>query len=322
MAERITSIMKDMADAIREKTGKEDLIKGEDIPQAIRDIEASIGDYAVFYNTVDSSGKLTDITISVKSDYGRIPTNKLLPLSLKIVRLEGVKHIPADFLNFSISGLTDTVPFTTIYMDDDIETIGANAFKARSWTSTPDGLKYIYFPDGTKNRIPKKVTAIPDYCFYGCGNFRNVELHDDIKSIGKYAFNTRISKLCTIKNTELPTSLKTIGDYAFDNQQIPLTVIPASVTTIGTRAFAINEAIAVLTFLGTPTTIKNLAFMNNTKLTQVTFAGTGTPTSIDAKAFNGCTALATINVPWAEGAVANAPWGATNATINYNYTGG
>jgi hypothetical protein len=26
-------------------------------------------------------------------------------------------------------------------------------------------------------------------------------------------------------------------------------------------------------------------------------------------------------VPWAEGAVANAPWGATNATINYNYTG-
>ena len=27
----------------------------------------------------------------------------------------------------------------------------------------------------------------------------------------------------------------------------------------------------------------------------------------------------TVNVPWAEGAVASAPWGA--ATVNYNYTG-
>ena len=27
-------------------------------------------------------------------------------------------------------------------------------------------------------------------------------------------------------------------------------------------------------------------------------------------------------LPRAEGAVANAPWGATNAKINYNYTGG
>lgn len=44
-------------------------------------------------------------------------------------------------------------------------------------------------------------------------------------------------------------------------------------------------------------------------------------TYIAADAFEGCTNLITINVPWVEGAVANAPWGATNATINYNYTG-
>ena len=47
----------------------------------------------------------------------------------------------------------------------------------------------------------------------------------------------------------------------------------------------------------------------------------GTPTSIASSAFSNCVKLTTINVPWAEGAVANAPWGATNATINYNYTG-
>lgn len=37
-------------------------------------------------------------------------------------------------------------------------------------------------------------------------------------------------------------------------------------------------------------------------------------------AFEGCTNLTAINVPWAEGAVANAPWGATNAAVSYNYT--
>ncbi len=48
----------------------------------------------------------------------------------------------------------------------------------------------------------------------------------------------------------------------------------------------------------------------NTGLKEVHFAG-GYPTlarSIDATAFNGCTSLTDIYVPWSEGAVANAPW--------------
>jgi hypothetical protein len=32
-----------------------------------------------------------------------------------------------------------------------------------------------------------------------------------------------------------------------------------------------------------------------------------------------CNNLTIINVPWSSGTVANAPWGAYNATINYNY---
>ena len=49
---------------------------------------------------------------------------------------------------------------------------------------------------------------------------------------------------------------------------------------------------------------------------------TGTPRFIYDTAFDGCKMLTTINVPWSEGEVAGAPWGAPNATINYNYTGG
>lgn len=52
----------------------------------------------------------------------------------------------------------------------------------------------------------------------------------------------------------------------------------------------------------------------------VTFEGK--PSGNTAKnIFQGCINLTEIKVPWAEGEVANAPWGATNATITYNYTG-
>ena len=83
----------------------------------------------------------------------------------------------------------------------------------------------------------------------------------------------------------------------FNCTNLALTSIPAGVTDISYSAFGYCTGLTELTFMGTPT-------------------------SIAPDAFDGCENLTTINVPWAEGAVANAPWGATNATINYNYTGG
>ena len=45
-----------------------------------------------------------------------------------------------------------------------------------------------------------------------------------------------------------------------------------------------------------------------------------TPSKIESNAFRRADALTDIYVPWSEGEVANAPWGATNATIHYNTT--
>lgn len=98
--------------------------------------------------------------------------------------------------------------------------------------------------------------------------------------------------------TELPPKLSRIMGSAFENcSSLAITHIPASVVAI----------------VGS-------AFKNCSGLTSITFKGK--PNSIASTAFSGCTNLTTINVPWADGAVKNAPWGATNATINYNYTGG
>jgi hypothetical protein len=64
-------------------------------------------------------------------------------------------------------------------------------------------------------------------------------------------------------------------------------------------------------------TIEANAFYGCHGLTALTFEGT--PESIASDAFSGCSNIKTINVPWSEGAVAGAPWGATNANIVYNY---
>lgn len=90
---------------------------------------------------------------------------------------------------------------------------------------------------------------------------------------------------------------KTIRDSAFNScTNLALTTLPNGITSIG-----------------------DYAFNNCTRLVSLTFEGT--PESIADQAFAGCYNLTTINVPWAEGAVANAPWGATNATIHYGHTG-
>lgn len=94
---------------------------------------------------------------------------------------------------------------------------------------------------------------------------------------------------------------------------------PSGVTKIGNGAFCYYKNLALTSLPSGITSIGNNAFGYCTNLTSITFEGT--PKTMYSSIFNGCKNLTTINVPWAEGEVANAPWGATNATINYNYTG-
>lgn len=120
----------------------------------------------------------------------------------------------------------------------------------------------------------------------------NVNFADDVVRIGNYAFQG----CSNLALTSLPESVRLIGGYAFkDCFDLALTSLPEGVTKID-----------------------SYAFQSCGGLTSITFKGT--PSSIYSNAFSGCNNLKTINVPWAQGAVAGAPWGATNATINYNYT--
>ena len=83
--------------------------------------------------------------------------------------------------------------------------------------------------------------------------------------------------------------------YAFAGSKITSAVIPDGITALYNSAFAYSS-VQEVTFKGKPRYIDNSAFSNATQLTK-------------------------INVSWGYNEVEGAPWGATNATINYNYTG-
>lgn len=139
--------------------------------------------------------------------------------------------------------------------------------------------------------VPNGTTKIGDYMFTNHSQLIVKELPDSITYVGSTAFQS-----CgKVALTKLPKNLVTLANSAFFNcGSLNITHIPANVESIGNTAISRCHTIRSLTFEGTPKTISATAFSNN----------------------NG---LKDIYVPWAEGEVANAPWGATNTTIHYNY---
>lgn len=110
--------------------------------------------------------------------------------------------------------------------------------------------------------------------------------------VPEYAF----AYLSELTSVDMPDNVIAIGDNGFYRcPKLQLTSLPSGITSIG-----------------------DFAFSNCTGLETVRF--TSTVSSIPNGVFSGCPRLSTIYVPWSQGQVANAPWGASNATIVYDYT--
>jgi hypothetical protein len=164
--------------------------------------------------------------------------------------------------------------------------------------------------------LPETITFIDVNAFDTCRKLALTSLPKGLTFIGNYAF----SGCWALPLTSLPDGLTSMGAHAFSNcKKLTLTSLPDGLTSIPWSAFNGCTSLTLPSLHKGITSVDSLAFNDCTGLTNLTFEGT--PVSIANNAFQNCTNLLTINVPWAEGEVANAPWGATNATINYNYTG-
>ena len=173
--------------------------------------------------------------------------------------------------------------------------------------------------DESGNLINAKLYGydkIRDYAFSSCSSLALISLPSGITSIGRDAFS-HCKKLAL---TSLPSGITSIGSYAFNGcPALALTSLPSGITSIEPTAFSGCSNLALTSLPSGITSIGKNAFSGCFNLTSLTFEGT--PTTIKNNSFSNCFNLTTINVPWAEGAVSGAPWGATKATINYNYTG-
>lgn len=123
-----------------------------------------------------------------------------------------------------------------------------------------------------------------------------LKIPEGVTDIGEAAFSANIrSNNAWFKSLKLPGSVKIIHSDAFSGQTYLKTVkFSEGLEEIYANAFYGCERLTSITL---PSTIK----------------------SISSSAFP--SSLTEINVPWAEGEVVGAPWGATDATINYGYTG-
>lgn len=174
---------------------------------------------------------------------------------------------------------------------------------------------FAYLAELTSVDMPDNVIAIGDNGFYRCQKLSLTSLPSGITSLGQYAFRN-CSKMVL---TSLPSGITSIGDFAFLNcYQLSLTALPSGLTSIGAYAFKQGTGLASITLPPALTSIGDFAFANCTGLETVRF--TSTVSSIPNGVFSGCTKLSTIYVPWSQGQVANAPWGASKATIIYDYT--
>lgn len=191
-----------------------------------------------------------------------------------------------------------------------------------SGTSGDSGVKKPYIEetyDKDRNLTSAKLVGynfIRGSLFYRCSKLKLTEIPSEITYIGDSAF----SGCDELSLMSLPSGITYIGDSAFcECSNLSLTELPSSVTSIGSSAFIKCIKLESINIPSNVMTIKSYAFGSCTNLTSIRFLGT--PTSISSTIFYRCNNLTSIKVPWSEGAVKNAPWGATNATIEYDYTG-
>ena len=207
-----------------------------------------------------------------------------------------------DYAFFCCFGLT------SVTIGNSVTSIGESAF--------------AYCSGLTSVTIPNSVTYIGGYTFSGCSGLTSVTIPNSVTSIGEYAFadcsgltsvvvdknngtydsrdncnaiiETSTNKLVVgCKNSIIPNSVTSIGSYAFLGcSGLTSVTIPNSVTTIGDGAFCNCSGLTSVTIGNSVTTIGYFAFYNCSGLTSVTIPNS--VTSIGGFAFSGCSGLTSV----------------------------
>ena len=189
--------------------------------------------------------------------------------------------------------------------DAEIEALPDGAFNGKIGLleiTLPAGLKAIgnnafngCFALRNEVTIPAGVQTIGSNAFAGCRNAKfNPALPETLTAIGDYAFQN----CANLYAVTLPAGLQTIGDHAFEASNVQEAVLPAGLKTIGAYAFRHCSNITRVTLPDGLTTLGEGAFQQCEALVTADLMNPMDITSIPRYAFDGCSGLRNVYLPF------------------------
>ena len=172
----------------------------------------------------------------------------------------------------------DSITYKVFIMDNYAEVLKGDATKET--VDIPNTVKY--------NNKNYPVKAIGAKAFNGFKKLTSVTLHDNLTTIGDYAFcNTPLASVT------LPAKLESIGTKAFDHcQRLKEITIPASVKEMGNEMFVWCTNLRDVTINAVISTLPGRTFQNCKNLAYIEIPSQ--IKTIGEKAFEGCDQLSTV----------------------------
>ena len=201
---------------------------------------------------------------------------------------------------------------TSISIPNSVISIGSDAFEGTPWyNNQPDGVIYAgkvaysykgEMPANTQIIIKDGILGITDYAFSGCKGLTSVTIPNSVKSIGWSAFNS-CTNLISIKvesGNNYFDSRNNCNAIIDSNNQLIVgcknTIIPNSVTSIGSDAFYGCSDLTSINIPNSVTSIGSYTFYNCSGLKTV-ISVIENPFAVDNDVFYNIPSNATLIVP-------------------------